>query len=105
MTNGHSCRCRSPAIGRAGLAILGEHQFDVADTKCLREQIQGDNRRVALTPLKTAQILLAETGQHFGLFLRQSFSRRGRKFRPTDLRMFMRDRRQSAAVKFINYNM
>ena len=44
-------------------------QFRVADTDGLREFVEGDDGRVALTSLQTAQILLAEARPRLDLFL------------------------------------
>jgi len=52
--------------------IVGLHQIDMTDAKCLRQFVKRDNSWISPSTLETAQVLLAEPGTSFDLLLRQA---------------------------------
>jgi len=53
--------------------LVGSHKFNVTDTECLRQLIEGNHCRVSSPTLQAAKILLAVARSQFHVLLRQAF--------------------------------
>jgi hypothetical protein len=79
--------CRS-----AVASVVWLDKLDVTDPQRLCQFEQRDHRRIAATPFQAAQVLLTEARTRFDLLCVRPLARRKRaKFRPTSLRMSMRN--------------
>lgn len=108
-------RVKAPGLGwRAGSAEeaasvlawkIGE-EVDRTNVKAGGQFIERDDRRVALTTLKPADILLAETGPGSDLLLRQTLCLTQAGKVPADQPAHIHARSsQLTGGEFINYNM